>query len=80
MRFTGRLYPRFRPVGLCVPVLFVLLVLGCSSGPTQYEGAFSEGQQLKGNAESISAPMDRTWGGRARGPLTAGFSRPAGRL
>lgn len=62
MRSTGRQYPLLRPLGLCVPVLLVLFVLGCSSGPTQYEGAFSAGQQLKGNAESIPAPMDVTWG------------------
>ena len=62
MRSTGRQYSLLGSLGLCVPVLLVLLVLGCSSGPTQYEGAFSEGQQLKGNTESISAPMDRTWG------------------
>lgn len=80
MRSTGRQYPLLRPLGLCVPVLLVLFVLGCSSGPTQYEGAFSVGQQLKGNAESIPAPMDVTWGGSAQGPLTTGLSRPAGRF
>ena len=40
----------------------VLLVVGCSSEPAHYEGAFSASQQVKGNAESISAPMDRAWG------------------
>jgi uncharacterized lipoprotein len=43
-------------------LLFVLLVVGCSSEPPQYEGAFSASQQVKGNAESISAPMDMAWG------------------
>ena len=43
-------------------LLFVVLVMGCSSEPAHYEGAFSAGQQVKGNAESISAPMDMTWG------------------
>ena len=62
MRSTGRQYLLFRPLGLYVPILLVLLVLGCTSSPSQYEGAFSEGQQLKGNADSISAPMDVTWG------------------
>ncbi len=42
--------------------LIVLLVMGCSSDPPHYEGAFSASQQVKGNAESISAPMDMTWG------------------
>lgn len=62
MRSAGRPCFPFRLLGLCVPVLLALFVLGCGSGPTQYEGAFSEGQQLKGNTESISAPMDGTWG------------------
>lgn len=43
-------------------LLFVLLVMGCSSDPPHYEGAFSASQQVKGNSESISAPMDVTWG------------------
>ena len=45
-------------------LLFVLLVVGCSSEPPQYqyEGAFSASQQVKGNSESISAPMDMAWG------------------
>ena len=43
-------------------LLFVLLVMGCSSEPAHYEGAFSASQQVKGNSESISAPMDKTWG------------------
>lgn len=62
MRFSGRSYSLFRPLRLCVSVLLALLVLACSSGPTQYEGAFSAGQQLKGNSESIPSPMDMTWG------------------
>ena len=45
-----------------IVLLFVLLVAGCSSEPAHYEGAFSASQQVKGNSESISAPMDRTWG------------------
>ncbi len=43
-------------------LLFVLLVAGCSTEPPLYEGAFSASQQVKGNSESISAPMDMTWG------------------
>jgi uncharacterized lipoprotein len=45
-----------------VALLFVLFIAGCSSEPPHYEGAFSASQQVKGNAESISAPMDMTWG------------------
>ena len=45
----------------CIVFLFVFSVSGCSSEPPHYEGAFSAGQQVKGNAESISAPMDMTW-------------------
>jgi uncharacterized lipoprotein len=45
-----------------IVLLFVLLVAGCSSDPPHYEGAFSAGQQVKGNAESIAAPIDMTWG------------------
>jgi hypothetical protein len=44
-----------------VSLLFVLLVTGCSSAP-EYEGAFSASQQVKGNSESVSAPMDVAWG------------------
>ena len=44
-----------------VSLLFVLLVMGCSSVP-DYEGAFSASQQVKGNSESVSAPMDMAWG------------------
>ena len=43
-------------------LLFVLLVVGCSSEPPHYEGAFSASQQVKGNSESISAPLDMAWG------------------
>ena len=43
-------------------LLCVLLLVGCSSEPAHYEGAFSASQQVKGNSESISAPMDRAWG------------------
>ncbi|MEO6542674.1 MAG: hypothetical protein ABIP05_01355 [Nitrospiraceae bacterium] len=39
-----------------------LLFVGCSSEPAHYEGAFSASQQVKGNSESISAPMDKAWG------------------
>ncbi len=45
---------------MCLTTL--LTVMGCSSTPPQYEEAFSSGQQVKGNAESISAPMEPTWG------------------
>ncbi len=45
-----------------IVLLFVLLVVGCSSEPAHYEGAFSASQQVKGNSESISVPMDRAWG------------------
>ncbi len=43
-------------------LLFALFVLGCSSEPPHYEGAFSASHQVKGNSESISASMDITWG------------------
>jgi hypothetical protein len=43
-------------------LLCVLLVVGCSSEPAHYEGAFSASQQVKGNSESISSPMDKAWG------------------
>ena len=43
-------------------LLIALFVAGCSSDPPHYEGAFSASQQVKGNAESISAPLDMTWG------------------
>ena len=45
-----------------VVLLIVLVITGCSSDPPHYEGAFSASQQVKGNAESIAAPMDMTWG------------------
>lgn len=40
----------------------ILLVAGCGSDPAHYEGAFSASQQVKGNSESVSAPMDVAWG------------------
>jgi hypothetical protein len=43
-------------------LLFALLVMGCSTEPPLYEGAFSASQQVKGNSEAISSPMDMTWG------------------
>lgn len=43
-------------------LLIAFLVAGCSSDPPHYEGAFSASQQVKGNAESIAASMDMTWG------------------
>ena len=43
-------------------LLIVLFLGGCNSDPPHYEGAFSSSQQVKGNSESISAPMDMTWG------------------
>lgn len=37
---------------------------GCALVPSSsYEGAFSAGQQVKGSAESIPAPIALTWGG-----------------
>lgn len=45
-----------------IALLFVFLGAGCSSEPPHYEGAFSASQQVKGNTESISAPMDLAWG------------------
>ena len=42
-------------------LLLLTLVAGCGSEPAHYEGAFSSSQQVKGNSESISAPMDMTW-------------------
>jgi hypothetical protein len=45
----------------CFLILIYLLVVGCSTTPA-YEGAFSSNQQVKGNTESISCPMDPTWG------------------
>ncbi len=38
----------------------LLLVGGCETPPTD-EHAFSEQSKIKGNSESISAPMDVTW-------------------
>lgn len=45
-------------------VAFILIALfaGCSSDPPHYEGAFSASQQVKGNSETIPAPLDTTWG------------------
>ncbi|NOT97109.1 MAG: hypothetical protein HOP00_12490 [Nitrospira sp.] len=43
-------------------LVFILVLVGCSSEPAHYEGAFSASQQVKGNSESISAPMDMAWG------------------
>ena len=45
-----------------IALLLALHVLGCSSDPPHYEGAFSASQQVKGNSESVSAPVDMTWG------------------
>lgn len=56
--YVSGLFKRTRWVVLVLP----LLVVGCSSEPPHYEGAFSAGQQVKGNSETISAPMDMTWG------------------
>jgi hypothetical protein len=44
----------------CLACLF-LFVSACSTPPT-YEGAFSSQHEIKGNSESISAPMDAAWG------------------
>jgi hypothetical protein len=38
-----------------------LLCFGCST-PTTQDHAFSEQNKIKGNSDSISAPMDVTWG------------------
>ena len=54
---VGRLSGSFGPA-----LLILLLVAGCGSEPAHYEGAFSASQQVKGNSESISAPMDMAWG------------------
>jgi hypothetical protein len=48
----------FQRYGLACLVLFVS---ACST-PSTYESAFSEQHQIKGNTESISAPMDAAWG------------------
>ena len=49
-------------LGLWMCLAIVLAVTGCSSNPPQYEGAFSASQQIKGNSESIAAPLESTWG------------------
>lgn len=49
-----------RCVWLCL--ITILTMAGCSSNPPQYEGAFSASQQIKGNSESIAAPLEPTWG------------------
>lgn len=51
---------------MVVPTLFtfaclLLLSSGCAT-PTTQEHAFSEQNKIKGNSESISAPIDVTWG------------------
>ena len=38
----------------------LLVAIGCATPPT-YEEAFSAKEQVKGNAESIPAPMETTW-------------------
>ncbi|HSS30714.1 MAG TPA: hypothetical protein VLL06_06830 [Nitrospiraceae bacterium] len=43
-------------------ILVGLLVTGCTSDPPHYEGAFSASQQVKGNSDSVGAPLDLTWG------------------
>jgi len=49
-------------LGVWIGMATVLMLAGCSSNPPQYEGAFSASQQIKGNSESISAPLESTWG------------------
>jgi hypothetical protein len=53
--------PRRSRTALWAPALGLLLAAGCSSAPRTWEGAFSEKQQMKGNSESIAAPMDQAW-------------------
>lgn len=38
-----------------------MVLSGCST-PTTYDSAFSEKNRVKGNSESISAPIDIVWG------------------
>lgn len=57
-KYSFDLFAGIRPMVL----VSLLLVMGCSSEPAHYEGAFSANQQVKGNAESIAASMDMTWG------------------
>jgi hypothetical protein len=61
MLSSGTPSPRSARSVLWVPVVALLLLAGCSSTPRSYERAFSASQQMKGNAESIAAPMDVTW-------------------
>jgi len=44
-----------------LPVLCLALAAGCSSQPRAFESAFSERQQVKGNADSVAASLDETW-------------------
>ncbi len=46
--------------GYCLTCL-ILFVNACSTPSTQ-DSAFSEQHQIKGNSESIAAPMDAAWG------------------
>ena len=58
--------PRFNSGFMVMPTLLSLacvlfLISGCST-PSTEDHAFSEQNKIKGNAESISAPMEITWG------------------
>ncbi len=48
------------------------LVGGCASTPS-YEGAFSAGQQVQGNTESVPASMEATWVGALETLSQQGF-------
>jgi hypothetical protein len=45
-----------------LPLACLLFFVSACSTPSTYESAFSEQHQIKGNTESISAPMDAAWG------------------
>jgi hypothetical protein len=44
-----------------VQVLCLALAAGCNSEPRAFESAFSERQQVKGNADTVAASLDETW-------------------
>ncbi len=62
MRSTERHRGQWSLLGVWLCLATALTVMGCSSNPPQYEGAFSASQQIKGNSDAISAPMELTWG------------------
>ncbi len=53
-------------------IMMLILAGGCASTPS-YEGAFSAGQQVQGNTESISASMEATWVGALETLSQQGF-------